>query len=44
MSLCFPDCKKTIAHHIHNHARHRNYKNVRYITYENDFRTKLTVF
>ncbi|WP_268239413.1 DUF2691 family protein [Saccharibacillus endophyticus] len=33
-----------VTHDIHTHAQVLNYRNVRYITDENDFRTKLTVY
>lgn len=38
-------CKKeSTAHKLHHHAQALNYSNIRYITDENDFRTKLTVY
>ena len=38
-------CKDAkIAHKIHTHAQALNYSNIRYITDENDFRTKLTIY
>jgi len=38
-------CKQeSTAHRLHHHAQALNYSNIRYITDENDFRTKLTIY